>query len=237
VISTHETYDFPVFRPVTSQSINSPAIVKDKILQEYRIHWFLGLRQAELFVQDRLKALNYTKSQLALLELTQERRDIQIQRIKLTDYSLRSGSLSCDLDRQFDEIAIKEIQIEVAKANTEIEDIKYQVRDAVAELKAALKIRETISSEHAEELESMNFDELQEAFGDACIDAKQAHCLSSQIGALIMGGDVISTLTSISPDRLDSIFDLLNQKHRSNLSKFSGLIQNALPLMVKEETL
>ena len=215
--------------PVTSQSINSPAIVRHKISEEARIHWFLGLRQAELFVQDRLDALRHAHSELKLSDIKKRRLEIQIEDLKseILDQRNTAKKKTClGLD-------IEEKQIELDRLILQLSKVEYQVRDAVAELEAANEMLETISLQHREEIENMNFEELQAAFGVACIEAKQAHALSVKLNALLFGDSIADILSSIDPSRLEAVFANLTQL-QLNLPTISSLVKQSIPAMPEE---
>ena len=218
--------------PITSQSINSPAIVKHKIEEECRIHWFLGLRQAELFIQDRLGALEHTKSQLSLLALTRRRKEIEVEQLRLIAQRLDRSPR----EKELTSISIAEIEIELTTHDRQFKTIEYQIRDAVAELDAATEMRSVTVKDHQSEIDNMTFDELQDAFGVECIEAKQVHLLATQMNALTVGDSIANTLSSIAPDRAEAVFMKLAQHHLSSFPKFSALIESSLKLPTSEDS-
>lgn len=201
--------------PMTSQSVNSPAIVRHKINQEYRIHWFLGLRQAELFIIDRTNAINHTESQLKLLSVKRRKLELEIKTLE-------------DRSSELDILNIKEKELEIEQLNNEVCKIHYQVRDALAELEAAQKIYTIIVNEHNEELSNLTFDELQKSFGIECIEAKQANSLCIQMMATQLGQPIAEIIHSLDIDRGPAILRSVAEAYKA-ISGFSNLVNQSIP--------
>lgn len=211
-----------MLNPVTSQSINSPAIVQHKIAQEYRIHWFLGLRQSELFILDRAGAIEYTKSELKIADIKRRRLEIEsVELLKIANCPIDDRSALAALD-------VEEKQIHINNLNRQIEKTEYQIRDAFAELHEANRMRMLITRDHAEEIDNMSFGELQEVFGVECIEAKQADSLCIEVMALSVGRPIAEILNSIEPSRSDSVLSGAIDTYKS-MSEFPNLIMKSLP--------
>lgn len=211
-----------MLNPVTSQSINSPAIVQHKIAQEYRIHWFLGLRQAELFILDRAGALEYTKSELKIADI--KKRRLELESVEL----LKIANCPIDDRRGLAALDMEEKQIHINNLNRQIEKTEYQIRDAFAELREADRMRSMITRDHAEEIENMSFEELQDAFGVECIEAKQADSLCIEVMALSVGRPIAEILNSVETGRSDSVLSSAIDTYKS-MSEFPNLIMKSLP--------
>jgi hypothetical protein len=208
--------------PITSQSINSPAIVRWQIQQQYRIHWFLGLRQAELSVLDRTGALEYTRSTLRLSEIKKKRLQIQIESLE------KIASNPLDKAREIASLDIEEKQIEIKQIDREIEKTQYQIRDAIEELTAAQNARALIVFDHQAELDNLTYSELQEVFGPQCIEAKQADSLCTEVMALSVGQPIAQLISTLEPGRSDAVLSRAIALYKS-MSGLPNLISQSLP--------
>lgn len=161
-------------RLITHQTSNSQAAVRFEIRKQERVHWFLGLRQAELIVDAKQGVLDYNERQLrrGLRKVRQKQRQLDrlivIQKLSLGLLPLQD--------------AIESLQDDIAEAKQEYGKIHPYVRDALMERDTAAIERDRIIHEHEEELNT-NFDELQEKYAQPAMLQGFARYFASRVWA------------------------------------------------------
>jgi hypothetical protein len=190
--------------PITSQSINSPIAVQEKILEQYRIHWFLGLRQSELFLSDRSGALEH--AQYAL-----QKSRIQIERIELEIKELENCKDALDDQESTTKtrliLDIEEKRLEINEIKRGFDQSEYQIRDAMAEFRTAESLRSSILKQHSSEISNMNYSDLHAIFGRECFNALRLNVLCKQILALEVGESIAEMISSVNPNELDTLLE------------------------------
>ena len=164
-----------IISPKTSQSFNSPAVVRHQIRSAELIHWFWGLRQAELCINDRAEAILFSKEEYALASE------------RLNTLEAIAKPLLSD-------------QIEAARIRRNIIKVRSQFTDAEQELFAAKAEYDRICVEHSDELES-NSVELEELYSKEVWEARQTRVLAEKILAINYGPEAAAAIMDIAPER------------------------------------
>lgn len=133
---------------IANLSSNTPASIRAAIDAEHSKHPALGLRQAELIIYDRTKALaeyryHDRKSALEALHL-----DRQLQRLRTVCDSYAQRWWYILRHRVAIDIEIGRLELELQKLQSEREFAQPLIRDAVSELAAAIDRRERILIAH-----------------------------------------------------------------------------------------
>lgn len=170
-----EQESFTKYRqPFTNLSINSQAAVLYEIGRKSQVHWLLGLRQAELFIDEKQTALNQ-----AYFKQREYEREIRKKQRELASLQENQAETTLAPDR-LDQI--EALEDAIAQAAYYRDRIIPQVRDACMELQTAMNARNQILEAHPEASE-LNYMELQSLFGDACINETLAHYLAGRVWA------------------------------------------------------
>lgn len=162
-------------RLITHQTTNSEAVVQFEIGKMERVHWLLGLRQAELIIEQRQNALQYEQQ----LRRNSERRNRAKQR-KLK-WVQRLAWLGLGFFLPIEDW-IEDLQDQIALAEQEKGQVAPYVRDCEMELRTAQKERDRITREHTLDLDC-SFDELQAQYSAEAMDRGHALFLASRIWA------------------------------------------------------
>lgn len=143
--------------PIAHLSINSKYATRSEIVKQEEVHWFAGLRQAELTIRDKEMAL----AEQAFAKRKQERklrkieRDLEQVRNKLARLNAGSHKYLDTLDK------IEDLEDQLKLAQFQSERMAPLERDAISELNVAKQERDRILTEHPEAL-TMPYDHLQD---------------------------------------------------------------------------
>lgn len=170
----------------TTSSINGPSVIHHLIRRQERIHWFLGLQQAEREIASRSSALEAARFSIA-------RSDNNLAR-------LRSR-----LDKVEDEFDRRDIEIDIAEIEAGRVFLNIQIRDAILELASAQYEFSRIKSQHSTQLECFSFGELQDVYGSEALQAKQSFILKSNQLALECGESFAANLMDLDPSHIAEI--------------------------------
>ncbi|MBD1864181.1 MULTISPECIES: hypothetical protein [Trichocoleus] len=163
--------DSPTKEPLTNLSINSKAGVEHEIQRQERVHWFLGLRQAELFIQEKRAALetNYHLQRKHSRQVKTWEKELQ------TLQELEQPSLE-----QLDQI--EALQDDIAAAKSSQENLQPLIRDCGMELHSAEDQKQRILQAHPEAID-LSYIELQTRYSAVALLEKQAHVTAAEIWA------------------------------------------------------
>lgn len=163
--------DSLIKEPLTNVSINSKAGVELEIQRQERIHWFLGLRQAELFIQEKRAALetNYHLQRKHVRQVKSWQRQLQALE------ELEQPNLE-----QVDQI--EELKDDIAAAKSSQENLQPLIRDCVMELHSAEAQKQRILGDHPEAID-LSYIELQTRYSAVALLEKQAHAAAAEIWA------------------------------------------------------
>lgn len=164
-----------IISPKASQSFNSPAVIRHQIRSAELVHWFWGLRQAELCINDRSEAIIYSKEEFALA-------------------SERLNNLEAIVKPTLTE------QIEATRIRRNTVKVRSQFTDAEEELFAAKEEYDRICVEHSNELQA-NSAELEELYSKEVWEARQTRVLAEKILAISYGPEAAAAIMDIAPDR------------------------------------
>jgi len=153
---------------LTNLSINSQGAVLYEIQKQERVHWFLGLRQAELIIQDKQAALEHN-----YYEQRKQEREIKRSRIKIESLSP---------DNPLDQLEIEELEDKIAIARSAIDNLSPLLRDAVMEHQTAVGERTRILRENSI-AHSLTYEELQASITPECLNEKLSRYTASRIWA------------------------------------------------------
>jgi hypothetical protein len=170
----------------TTSSINGPSVIHHLIRKQERIHWFLGLQQAEREIASRSSALEAARFSIA-------RSDNNLAR-------LRSR-----LDKVGDEFDRRDIEIDIAEIEAGRVFLDIQIRDAILELASAQYEFSRIKTQHSTQLECFSFGELQDVCGSEALQAKQSFILKSNHLALECGESFAANLMDLDPSHIAEI--------------------------------
>jgi hypothetical protein len=155
---------------ITNLSSNTPASIRAQIDAEYYKHSALGLRQAELIVYDRTKALSEYRYHA-------KKNDIELTCLMQRYSKLCSVAAHPFQQWWYDwrhdtavEIEIDRVAIEIDRLSGEREYAQPLIRDAVSELAVALDRRESILRAHPEL--NVSPERFQEVFAQEIYNAK-----------------------------------------------------------------
>ena len=155
-------------QPITHLSMNSQAAVLFEIRKQESVHWLLGLRQAELTINDRESALRANQKLLRrqLRELgSKARRLASLEKINFP------------VNEQIDEM--ENLKDDLEEATIQIEQkLPPLVRDCQMELSVAISEKARILKSHPE-AESLSFEELQQQFSGAALRSKQSRFIAA----------------------------------------------------------
>lgn len=126
------------------------------VQQQANIHWFLGLRQAELEIQGREQDLSYNQRQLRLTEKSIQRKTKRLAWLR------RFYWLSTILPGIADEI--EDLEYDLAEVEQEKRKLEPLLRDCFMDLELLTALRDRLMREHADELKGKTFQQLQEEF-------------------------------------------------------------------------
>lgn len=126
------------------------------VQQQANIHWFLGLRQAELEIDGREQELAYNQRQLRLTQKSIERKT---KRLKWMRRFRWLGALLPGIADEIDEL-----EHDLADIEREKRRLEPMLRDSFMDLELLTALRDRIMKEHADELEGKTFQQLQEEF-------------------------------------------------------------------------
>lgn len=150
-------------------SINSQGAILYEIQKQERVHWFLGLRQAELIIQDKQAALEHN-----YYEQKKQEREIKRSQLKIQFLSSSADPL--------DQLEIEELEDKLAIARSAIDNLSPLLRDAVMEHQTALQERSRILRENPI-AQSLTYEELQANITPECLNQKLSHYTASRIWA------------------------------------------------------
>ena len=177
---------------LTNLTMNSRAGVLREIQKQYSIHWFLGLRQAELFIFDRSQVLaqHYQKQKEFNRQVEAYKRQLnQLRQFQnhwmgqwiyalLVGHKSWFGEPELALNQKIEHL---EDLIEAAEQQQSF--LEPLIRDAINELRAAEQMKEQIVSSHPEAL-SMSYDELQERFSSVALSELQVLHMAARVWAV-----------------------------------------------------
>lgn len=158
---------------LTNISFNSQAAVEWEIRRHEQVHWFWGLRAAEVAIDDKQKALviNQHLHRQYLREVEQKRRQVTALQFK---QNLQKLSL--------DEIVLLAgLEDDIALAVFQQERLKPLIRDCQMELTTAQAEKDRILAEHPEVLQ-ISYSMLQTKTREALI-AKDSYFVASRVWA------------------------------------------------------
>lgn len=207
--------------PLAHLSTNSKAAVEFEIRRQERIHWFLGMRQAELFIRDKLSAL-YTNREA-------ERSYVRkIKAISREKDALGAKGVAASLD----ELArIEEIEDQIISAQRSWLDLQPLIRDADMELQVARDERDRIIYPHPEAL-GLSFDELQDRYAAPALLEKQAFYFAAEAWAAVnhLPASCGHMLMDLSPEQRQHLMTR-EAEIRTNLRIDEATIQAARRMM------
>lgn len=156
---------------LTSLSINSKAGVEFEIRKQERVHWLLGLRQAELFIQEKTEALatNYRLQR-------EQARTCRGWRREFDDLQALPSPTPDQLDQ------IEKLEDDIAAVQRSSQTLEPLIRDCVMELAVAKAEKERILTAHPEAI-ALSYTELQERYGHVALMEKQAQFAAAEIWA------------------------------------------------------
>lgn len=157
--------------PLTNLSINSRAGVEFEIRRQERIHWFLGLRQAELFIQERTAALETNYRLQRDYARTCRGWQRELESLQALEF------LTPDQEDQ-----IEKLEDDIAAAQRSSETLQPLIRDCAMELATAEAEKERILAPHPEAI-ALSFFELQERYSHVALMEKQAQFTAAEIWA------------------------------------------------------
>lgn len=204
---------------ITHLSPNSSAAVAAEIEKQGVVHWLNGLRQAELFIFDRARALDeqyqaqhdferevaaYGRQKRALIEIENHpiKRAIALFLIQL--------------NAPFRPVLTLRERIEATQDKLDAAQRNYQymspmIRDALSELRMAEQERSLIISAHPE-VETMTFEQIQEHLTPICLLNSQAKYIASLMWARESG---------LPMEAAQSVFSMPPEKALATLTEAS----------------
>lgn len=126
------------------------------IQQQENIHWFLGLRQAELEAQAREETLVYNQRLLKIAEKSIQRKTKRLTWLHQISWL---GRVWAAIDDE-----IEALDRELAETDYEKQKLEPMLRDAFMELEVAIAFRDRIAMEHEADLAGKTFHQLQEQY-------------------------------------------------------------------------
>ena len=170
---------------------NTPGQVLDIIRSQEQIHWYWGLRQAELHIEYIRPSLEYIDKEIQKIPALKKIKLEQLKTLKFIRFFTKIiPILGVWLDYK-----IKSIEAEIKN----IEDpeqrqrMKQRIADAQTELEIATSERNRIIADHPEILE-MSYQELQIISVEALLEKKAFLITSSQLGVHYGLSESASTL-------------------------------------------
>lgn len=165
------------------------------VQQQANIHWFLGLRQAEIEIQGREQDLAYNQRQLRLTEKSIQRK------IKRLTWLRRIGWLDTMLPGIAEEV--EELEQDLADVEQEKRKLEPMLRDCFMDLELLTALRDRLIQEHADELEGKTFQQLQEEFTPVAAMEGVAKMIAAEVWARQqqLPGIVGTTLADLTPEQ------------------------------------
>lgn len=170
---------------------NTPAQVLDIIRSQEQIHWYWGLRQAELHIEYIRPSLEYVGNQLQKLPVLKKIKLEQLTTLKFINLFTRIiPILGVWIDYKIKSI---EAEIKSIEDPEQIQRMGQRIADAQAELEIATSERNRIIADHPEIL-GMSHQELQSISVEALLEKKAFLITSSQLGVHYGLSESASTL-------------------------------------------
>lgn len=157
--------------PLCNKSINSRAAVIHEIRRRELEHWYSGLRQAELFMDEKTAALEAFVFDCREYELGLQEAELKISELE------KKQSLT---PKQ--RIKLSRLQNSIDLSSRRLFRIRAEVRDAMMEFAAAKGERDRILQEHPEALH-LSYDEMQERFTAPMLQERQARYIAARVWA------------------------------------------------------
>jgi hypothetical protein len=158
---------------------NTPAQVLDIVRSQEQIHWYWGLRQAELHIEYIRPSLEYIAKETKKLPATKKIKLEQLKTLKLLNLIAKFVPIL----GSWIEYKIQSVELEISAIEDpeQIQRMNQRISDAQAELDVAVSERNRILAEHPEILQ-MNYQELQAISVEALLEKKAFLVTSSQLG-------------------------------------------------------
>lgn len=178
---------------LTNISYNTLAQVQDSIRQRERIHWFLGLREAEEVIRTSTDALEETSYNLRKQDRAMQRLELQLQGLEGETDALT-------------QIKKEELADRLAQARRAKERLQPMFRDTQMALTAAQAEYDRLVAAHPEVTE-LSYEVLQERYTPVALAEKQAHFLASRVIAALRGlpESVGDLLVGLDPAQCDYV--------------------------------
>ncbi|MFQ3617728.1 MAG: hypothetical protein SNJ57_12060 [Cyanobacteriota bacterium] len=126
------------------------------VQQQANIHWFLGLRQAEIEISTREQELEYNQRQMRLTERSLKRKTARLNWLR------RFAWLGILWPGLYDEIEdLEQHLVDVEREKSRLEPL---LRDSFADLELLVALRDRFLEDHKEAIEGKTFQQLQEEF-------------------------------------------------------------------------
>ncbi len=126
------------------------------VQQQANIHWFLGLRQAEIEILAREQDLEYNQRQMRLTERSLQRKTDRLNWLR------RFAWLGILWPRLHDEI--EDLEQYLADVEREKRRLEPLLRDSFADLELLITLRDRLYEENRAAIEGKTFQQLQEEF-------------------------------------------------------------------------
>ncbi|NJR40721.1 MAG: hypothetical protein HC781_20175 [Leptolyngbyaceae cyanobacterium CSU_1_4] len=167
------------FIQLTSHSINSNGAVLLNIRREEGIHWYFGLKQAEIYWESLSAALSETRLQM-------KKHAVEVAEIKLTIEDLNARKTDRTIAQaDLNQASLELAEFKLARSGDVLLRLQSQERDILSELSVANQERERILNKHPE-IKSSNYLSIQNVTIDAqlCRESKYiaARAWACQLG-------------------------------------------------------
>jgi hypothetical protein len=183
--------------PICNKSINSRASVIHEIRRREMEHWFSGLRQAELFIDEKSSALENF-----IFECRKQEREIRRMERQVNDLA----EAVHPSERQQDDLEACRDYIELT--TRKLVRSRAEVRDALMERDAAIQERDRILAEHPEAT-ALTYQELQEMFTAPMLLERQARFIAARVWAAQNGlpEGVGESVFSLPPEQREALLN------------------------------
>ncbi len=179
---------------LTNIGFNTQAQVQDSIRQRERVHWFLGLREAEEFIRTCSQTLEDTAFNSRKHDRATRRLELQ-QQEPLTELS---EALAL--------IRKEELDDRLQQSRQAWDRLQPMIRDTQMELAAAQAEYDRIVEAHPE-VTALSYEELQSRYTPIALAERHAHFLASRVIASLRGlpESVGELLVGLDPAQSDYV--------------------------------
>ena len=192
---------------------NTTAQVLDIIRSQEQIHWYWGLRQAELHIEYIRPSLEYVNTESIKLPAIKKIKSQQVKVLQLINHLSRFiPILGAWIEYK---ISLIQSEIRYMEDPEQIQKMNQRITDAKAEMDVAIAERDRIILEHPE-VKQMSYEEIQAISVDALLEKKAFLITASQLG--VHYGLSESTSTLLAELNQGDLVKVLGMEYRRLLS-------------------